>query len=95
MLRYLTGGESHGPCLSAILEGIPAGLNIDKEFINGELRRRQSGYGRGERMKIETDEVEILSGLRKGKTIGSPITDRKSTRLNSSHTDISRMPSSA
>jgi len=74
MLRYLTGGESHGPCLTAILEGIPAGLRINKKFIDEELRRRQSGYGRGERMKIEADEAEILSGLRGGETIGSPIT---------------------
>ncbi len=74
MLRYLTGGESHGPCLTAILEGIPAGLRVNKEFIDKDLRRRQSGYGRGERMKIESDKVEILSGLRGGETLGSPLT---------------------
>ncbi len=74
MLRYLTGGESHGPCLTTILEGIPAGLRISKEFIDEDLRRRQSGYGRGERMKLESDKVEILSGLREGETLGSPLT---------------------
>jgi len=74
MLRYLTGGESHGPCLTTILEGIPAGLRVRKEFIDEDLRRRQSGYGRGERMKIESDKVEILSGLRGGETLGSPLT---------------------
>lgn len=74
MLRYLTGGESHGLCLTAILEGIPAGLKINKELIDEDLRRRQSGYGRGERMKIESDKVEILSGLRGGETLGSPLT---------------------
>ncbi|NOX96910.1 MAG: chorismate synthase [Nitrospirae bacterium] len=74
MLRYLTGGESHGPCLTAILEGIPAGLRINKKLLDEELRRRQAGYGRGERMNIEADEAEILSGLRGGETIGSPIT---------------------
>lgn len=74
MLRYLTGGESHGPCLMAILEGIPAGLRVSKEFVDEELLRRQSGYGRGERMKLETDKVEVLSGLRGGKSLGSPIT---------------------
>lgn len=74
MLRYLTGGESHGSCITAILEGIPAGLRINKELIDEELRRRQSGYGRGKRMKIEADEVEVISGLRGGETLGSPLT---------------------
>jgi chorismate synthase len=73
MLRYLTAGESHGKGLIAILEGMPAGLKIDKRQIDNELRRRQQGYGRGGRMKIETDKVEILSGVRKGVTIGSPV----------------------
>lgn len=72
--RFLTAGESHGKCLTAIIEGVPAGLNIDVDFINNELSRRQQGYGRGDRMKIENDTVEILSGVRFGKTIGSPIT---------------------
>ena len=74
MLRYLTAGESHGPCLTAILEGMPAGLRINKTEINRELARRQSGYGRGERMQIEHDTVQITSGLRMGLTLGSPIT---------------------
>lgn len=73
MLRYLTSGESHGKCLLAILEGMPAGLKIDINKINQELKRRQAGYGRGERMKIEQDKVEILSGIRHGLTIGSPV----------------------
>ena len=73
MLRYLTAGESHGKALVAILEGMPAGLRISADFINGELRKRQTGYGRGDRMKIESDTAEILSGLRNNETIGSPI----------------------
>ena len=72
--RFLTAGESHGPALTAILEGIPAGLRLDLEKINRDLARRQQGYGRGGRMKIETDKAEILSGVRFGETIGSPIT---------------------
>src|SRR3990170_6087 len=73
MLRFLTSGESHGKALVAILEGLPAGLVLDLEFLNKELARRQLGYGRGGRMKIEQDTVEILSGVRFGKTLGSPI----------------------
>lgn len=73
MLRYLTAGESHGRALLAILEGMPSGLEISSDFINNELKKRQSGYGRGERQKIEADTAEILSGLRNGETIGSPI----------------------
>lgn len=73
MLRYLTGGESHGRTLIAILEGIPAGLSLSCRDIDGELKRRQVGYGRGERMKIEKDRAEILSGVRGGRTLGSPI----------------------
>lgn len=73
MLRLLSAGESHGQSLLAILEGMPAGLKVDKRIIDQELRRRQSGYGRGPRMKIEQDKVGILSGIAKGKTIGSPI----------------------
>lgn len=72
--RFLTAGESHGKCLTAIIEGLPAGLNIDIDFINNELKRRQQGYGRGERQNIESDTVEITSGVRFGKTLGSPIT---------------------
>ncbi len=73
MLRYLTGGESHGPALTGIIEGLPAGLPIDIEQINRDLALRQSGYGRGGRMAIETDRVRILSGMRGGMTLGSPL----------------------
>lgn len=72
--RFLTSGESHGKCLTAIIEGLPANMEIDTDFINSELRRRQSGYGRGARMQIENDTVEILSGVRFGKTTGAPVT---------------------
>ena len=72
--RFLTAGESHGKCLTAIIEGVPAGFDIDIDLINKELKRRQSGYGRGNRMNIESDTVEITSGVRFGKTLGSPIT---------------------
>ncbi len=74
VFRFLTAGESHGKCLTAIIEGIPAGVEIDLDFINAELKRRQGGYGRGARMNIETDTVEITSGVRFGKTLGSPVT---------------------
>jgi chorismate synthase len=74
MLRYLTAGESHGPCLTAILEGVPAGFPIDVSRVNHDLWRRQQGYGRGGRMKIERDEVAVRSGIRWGTTLGSPIT---------------------
>lgn len=73
MLRFLTAGESHGPCLVAILEGLPAGVPIDAEALQREMRRRQLGYGRGPRMQLEADAVELLSGIRRGKTLGSPI----------------------
>ena len=73
-MRYLTAGESHGPRLTAIIEGVPAGLPLTADFINAELRRRQGGYGRGARMKIESDQVEITSGVRHGLTMGGPIT---------------------
>jgi chorismate synthase len=72
--KFTTAGESHGKALVAIVEGLPAGLEIDIEKINHELWRRQQGYGRGGRMKIETDKVEFLSGVRHGKTLGSPVT---------------------
>ncbi|MGG3842279.1 chorismate synthase [Anoxybacillus kestanbolensis] len=73
-MRYLTAGESHGPQLTTIIEGVPAGLTLLAEHINEDLARRQKGYGRGRRMQIEKDEVKILSGVRHGKTLGSPIT---------------------
>src|SRR5688500_15967555 len=72
-MRFTTAGESHGPALVAILEGLPAGVPIDVTEIDRELSRRQQGYGRGRRMQIEKDGVEILSGIRAGESIGSPI----------------------
>ncbi len=74
MFRFLTSGESHGPGLTAILEGIPAGLKLSAEGIDIHLQRRQGGYGRGGRMKIEKDKVIFRSGVRHGLTLGSPIT---------------------
>ena len=73
-MRYLTAGESHGPRLTAIIEGVPAGLPLTADYINAELKLRQGGYGRGARMKIESDQVEITSGVRHGLTMGGPIT---------------------
>jgi chorismate synthase len=73
MLRFLTAGESHGPALTVIVEGLPAGLAIDLDAVNAELRRRQQGYGRGQRMAIESDEVEVLGGIRHGQTLGGPV----------------------
>ena len=73
MLRYLTAGESHGKGLTVIIEGLPAGLSLSEEYIARELRRRQGGYGRGRRQKIEQDRAEIQSGVRHGLTLGSPI----------------------
>jgi len=75
-VRFLTAGESHGPCLVVIVEGLPAGLVVDEDFINRELRRRQRGYGRGSRMRIERDRAEILSGVWKGRTTGAPVAIR-------------------
>src|SRR5262245_4750722 len=74
MLRFLTAGESHGPSLVVIVEGMPAGLPLEASLLNPDLRRRQLGYGRGRRMAIEQDRAEILSGVRRGETLGSPIT---------------------
>ena len=73
-MRFFTAGESHGPQLTAIIEGLPAQMELTAEMINGELARRQGGHGRGRRMQIETDEVVISSGVRHGKTLGSPVT---------------------
>jgi chorismate synthase len=73
MLRFFTAGESHGEALVALISGLPAGVPVDQEFVNHELWRRQQGYGRGGRMRIEKDEAHILSGVRHGKTIGSPV----------------------
>ena len=73
MLRFSTAGESHGEALIALVQGLPAGLEVDQTFINRELWRRQQGYGRGGRMRIETDTAHILSGVRHGRTIGAPV----------------------
>ncbi len=73
MIRFMSAGESHGACLVAIVEGLPAGLSISAEMINKDLARRQEGYGRGKRMVIEQDTVTILSGIKGKKTIGSPV----------------------
>jgi chorismate synthase len=73
MLKFITAGESHGPCLTAIVEGLPAGLELDIEAINHQLRRRQGGYGRGGRMAIEQDRAEILGGVLHGVTTGAPV----------------------
>src|ERR1700728_3139743 len=73
MIRFSTAGESHGEALIALVSGFPAGVAVDLDFINRELWRRQQGYGRGGRMKIETDQAHVISGVRHGKTIGSPI----------------------
>ena len=73
MLRYITSGESHGKCLTSIIEGIPANVELNIDEINSELKKRQCGYGRGGRMKIESDTIDILSGVRGKKTLGGPI----------------------
>lgn len=87
-MRFFTSGESHGPRLTAIIEGLPAGLPLQASDINVELKRRQGGYGRGGRMKIESDQVEITSGLRHGKTLGSPLTLNVTNRDFSHWTEI-------
>src|ERR1019366_9179971 len=73
MLRFQTAGESHGQALIALVSGLPSGIPVDLAFINRELKRRQEGYGRGGRTEIETDQAEILSGVRRSKTIGAPV----------------------
>lgn len=73
MLRYLTAGESHGECLTTIVDGLPAGLKIDETFINAQLARRQSGYGRSERQQIEVDRIHFTAGVRNGETISGPV----------------------
>src|SRR6187397_2241984 len=73
-LGLTTAGESHGPALTAIVTGLPAGLRLEKDAIDADLRRRQQGYGRSPRQKLESDEVEVLSGLRHGRTLGTPLT---------------------
>jgi chorismate synthase len=73
MLRFLTAGESHGQALVATLDGMPAGVPIDMDAIDEQLRRRQGGYGRGRRMAIESDRAQVMSGIRRGRTTGGPI----------------------
>src|ERR671916_1369651 len=73
MLGLRTGGESHGPALVGIITGLPAGLTLDREAVDADLGRRQQGYGRSPRQRIETDEVEVLAGLRHGRTLGTPL----------------------
>ena len=73
MIRLLTAGESHGECLNGIVDGVPANLVLDINYINNELKRRQMGFGRSVRMQIESDKVEVLSGINNGITTGSPI----------------------
>jgi chorismate synthase len=81
MLEYTTAGESHGQCLLTLIEGLPYGTPIDLDHVNAELARRQGGYGRGARMKMEKDRAEVLTGLRKGETLGSPVTLRIENRV--------------
>src|SRR4051812_11816398 len=76
MLRWMTAGESHGPALAAILEGLPAGVGVTSSDIAEALRRRRLGYGRGARMKFEQDQVEIIGGIRHGRTQGGPVAIR-------------------
>ena len=79
-LSFITAGESHGPCLTAIVEGLPAGLTVDLDAINAHLRRRQGGYGRGGRQQIERDQVEVLGGVIGGRTTGAPVSLRVANR---------------
>lgn len=88
MFRFTTAGESHGPALIAIVEGLPAGLPVNLDAINTDLRRRQHGYGRGGRMKVERDAVEIISGVRHGFTLGSPIALRIENKDWSNWTEV-------
>jgi chorismate synthase len=88
MLRFLTAGESHGPSLVAILEGMPAGVPIDVAELQQQMRRRQLGYGRGPRMQFEVDAIELLSGIRRGKTLGSPI----ALTIKNTDASIDRLP---
>src|SRR2546428_223611 len=76
MLRFLTAGESHGKALTAVVEGLPAGLAVSEDDVNAQMLRRQQGYGRSVRMKLEADRVEIVSGLVGGQTIGGPVPPR-------------------
>jgi chorismate synthase len=88
MLRFLTSGESHGPALTVIVEGLPAGVTVDRGLLDADLRRRQGGYGRGGRMRIERDAVEVLGGVRHGRTLGSPVTLQVRNRDHESWRDV-------
>ena len=74
MIRFLTAGESHGPGLTGVIEGLPAGLELSAELLSQDMARRKMGYGRGGRMAIETDAVRFVAGVRKGRTLGGPVT---------------------
>ena len=87
-ISYITSGESHGKCLAAIVEGLPSGLLIDIDAINLELGRRQKGYGRGDRMRIEQDAVEIMSGVIRRRTTGAPV----HIRIHNNDFKINEMP---
>ncbi|HAC08815.1 MAG TPA: chorismate synthase, partial [Phycisphaerales bacterium] len=90
-LSYRTAGESHGPAVVSLLEGLPGGIPVDLEFIDAELVRRQGGYGRGGRQRIETDHAEFLGGVRRGRTTGAPVAmlvPNKDSRLD----DLERTP---
>ena len=98
MLRCLTAGESHGEGIIAILEGMPAGLKLDLEYINKQLKRRQQGFGRGRRMQIENDQAVLISGIKKNITLGSPITlfiKNKDASIEKLHKVISGRPGHA
>src|SRR5512134_28544 len=88
VLRFLTDGESHGPGLTVVVDGLPAGVPVERETIDADLRRRQGGYGRGGRMKIETDTVEILSGVPHGRSLGSPVSLLVRNRDHSNWADV-------
>src|SRR5690606_6186360 len=92
---YLTGGESHGPALVGIMEGLPSGLSVSVESIYKELVRRKKGFGRGDRQRIETEKVEILSGVRFGKTLGSPVSLLIRNQDWANWTDIMKVEASA
>ena len=97
-IRYLTAGESHGKALVAIIDGVPKGIALDTAFINKELKRRMSGFGRGKRMSIEKDKIEVLSGTRKGTTLGSPIAllvKNRDHKIESLHSIFSPRPGHA
>ena len=90
-LTYRTAGESHGPGVVSLIEGLPRGVTVDSDFIDGELRRRQGGYGRGGRQRIETDQAQYLGGVRLGRTTGAPVAmlvPNKDSRLD----DLERTP---